>query len=370
MPVRTLASAQTNARCCCTRIPAVVLGDQLVQTVYEAVRASPNWQRTAILITWAGTTEPAATAETPVPAPHPEEEECTAADAALCALGARVPLIVISPWVAKGAVVTVAPSRARPTLQSAMESASIASTVHHVFHTAGFLTARDAWATPLQWLWEEGSGAALTSELGASGEPELRADCVAKLSVDRSSLPSVKTGAGGVAVPLTEFQLDLLHAVHGMVRYAKTAAEVAASLKENGIDTELKAAMLSREAAARHKNWTPEDEATYVKPDKTLKERIAEFIAKKKARLAVKAAKEAAAKEAAAAAAAAEDSSSASSNAPAAAPVVSSDATMTSTVASVEGRVQASTATGAEAAYIQSSGGDVKHPRVANHEDL
>ena len=58
-------------------------------------------------------------------------------------LGIRVPMLVISPWVAKGQVVG-APTHG-PTPTSEYEATSILSTIKNLFDLPHFLTKRDAW---------------------------------------------------------------------------------------------------------------------------------------------------------------------------------------------------------------------------------
>jgi phospholipase C len=64
--------------------------------------------------------------------------------------GVRIPLIAISPWIPKGTVVHEAPDAVKPQPSSAFDLTSIPATLQRLFYpNASFLSARDAWAAPL-----------------------------------------------------------------------------------------------------------------------------------------------------------------------------------------------------------------------------
>ena len=68
-------------------------------------------------------------------------------------LGSRVPVLVVSPWIPKGSVVST--PRTKPSPTSQFDGTSIVATVKRLFDLPAFLTRRDAWAAPFDWLFED-----------------------------------------------------------------------------------------------------------------------------------------------------------------------------------------------------------------------
>ena len=68
-------------------------------------------------------------------------------------LGSRLPVLLISPWVRKGTVVS-APTHG-PSPDSQYDGTSIVATVKRLFDLPNFLTRRDAWAAPFDHLFDE-----------------------------------------------------------------------------------------------------------------------------------------------------------------------------------------------------------------------
>lgn len=160
-------------------------------------------------------------------------------------LGVRVPTVVISPWVAKGGVVHEPPAFVKPNATSQFELSSIPATLHRVFNTPNFLTARDAWAAPFDFIWDP-----TWSNITAP-----RTDCPL-------TLPDVPAGAqspsqvGRVigAAPLSPLQQDLLHLTLGVTGAARTPADVAAHatlVGDAAIGTEGAAGMHIRQLVTR-----------------------------------------------------------------------------------------------------------------------
>ncbi|KAF5188295.1 Non-specific phospholipase c1 [Thalictrum thalictroides] len=124
----------------------VVMGQKFVKEVYETLRASPQWNETALLITYdehGGFYDHVPTPVSGVPSPDgiigPEPFHFR-----FDRLGVRVPSILISPWIEKG---TVIHEPNGPTPQSQFEHSSIPATVKKLFNlNSNFLTKRDAWA--------------------------------------------------------------------------------------------------------------------------------------------------------------------------------------------------------------------------------
>lgn len=120
-------------------------GQKFVKQVYEALRASPQWNEILFIITYdehGGFYDHVPTPVSGVPSPDdivgpaPYKFQFDR-------LGVRVPTIMISPWIEHGTVIH-GPSGPNPT--SEFEHSSIPATVKKIFHLKDFLTKRDAWA--------------------------------------------------------------------------------------------------------------------------------------------------------------------------------------------------------------------------------
>ncbi|RWR86795.1 non-specific phospholipase C4-like protein [Cinnamomum micranthum f. kanehirae] len=120
-------------------------GQKFVKQVYEALRASPQWNEILFIITYdehGGFYDHVPTPVSGVPSPDgivgPEPYNFR-----FDRLGVRVPTIMISPWIKRGTVVH-GPNGPHPT--SEFEHSSIPATVKKIFNLKDFLTKRDAWA--------------------------------------------------------------------------------------------------------------------------------------------------------------------------------------------------------------------------------
>ncbi|KAI0504201.1 hypothetical protein KFK09_015151 [Dendrobium nobile] len=124
----------------------VARGQRFVKEVYETLRASPQWNETALLITYdehGGFFDHVPTPVEGVPNPDgiigPEPYYFK-----FDRLGVRVPTFLISPWIEKG---TVIHEPNGPTKSSQFEHSSVPATVKKLFNMkSNFLTNRDAWA--------------------------------------------------------------------------------------------------------------------------------------------------------------------------------------------------------------------------------
>nr|DAD26698.1 TPA_asm: hypothetical protein HUJ06_028166 [Nelumbo nucifera] len=122
----------------------VAIGQKFVKEVYETLRASPQWNETALLITYdehGGFYDHVPTPVIGVPNPDgiigPDPFYFR-----FDRLGVRVPTILISPWIEK-----VIHEPNGPTPYSQFEHSSIPATVKKLFNLkSNFLTKRDAWA--------------------------------------------------------------------------------------------------------------------------------------------------------------------------------------------------------------------------------
>ncbi|XP_042474281.1 non-specific phospholipase C1-like [Zingiber officinale] len=121
-------------------------GQRLVKEIYETLRASPQWNETALLITYdehGGFYDHVPTPVTGVPNPDgiigPDPFYFK-----FDRLGVRVPTILVSPWIKKR---TVIHKPKGPYPDSQFEHSSIPATVKKLFNlNSNYLTKRDAWA--------------------------------------------------------------------------------------------------------------------------------------------------------------------------------------------------------------------------------
>ncbi|CAL9196400.1 unnamed protein product [Musa hybrid cultivar] len=170
----------------------IARGQRLVKEVYETLRASPQWNETALLITYdehGGFYDHVPTPVTGVPNPDgiigPDPFYFK-----FDRLGVRVPTILISPWIEKR---TVIHEPKGPTPHSQFEHSSIPATVRKLFNlNSNFLTKRDAWAGTFE------------SHLSIRKTP--RTDCPEKLPKVKSLRPF---GPREDKV-LSEFQVELI----------------------------------------------------------------------------------------------------------------------------------------------------------------
>ncbi|KAL2917742.1 hypothetical protein HK105_202615 [Polyrhizophydium stewartii] len=143
-------------------------GEAYVKKLYEAVRASPQWNQTLFLITYDenGGFYDHVVPPTGVPIPDDSKLNPAAGDFKFDRLGVRVPTILISPLVPKGGVFqSTVPGRN-------YEHSSISATLKKLFNLPSFLTKRDAWALPFD-------------SLASLSTP--RTDCIVTLPTPKSS---------------------------------------------------------------------------------------------------------------------------------------------------------------------------------------
>ncbi|XP_054807213.1 non-specific phospholipase C6-like [Prosopis cineraria] len=170
----------------------VANGQKLVKEVYETLRASPQWNETLLVITYdehGGFYDHVKTPFVSIPSPDGNTGPAPYFFK-FDRLGVRVPTIMISPWIKKGAVVS---SPKGPAQNSEFEHSSIPATIKKMFNlSSNFLTHRDAWA---------GTFESIVSELNSP-----RADCPETLpEVTPLSRSEAKEDAG-----LSEFQSELV----------------------------------------------------------------------------------------------------------------------------------------------------------------
>jgi phospholipase C len=236
---------------------AVVDGELLIKSVYEALRASPLWNETVLLVAWdehGGFYDHVPPPSVGVPAP--DNQTCVDCPFAFGfdRLGVRTPALIVSPWVQKGQVISTPPAQYKPTPSSQMELSSIPATLHHLFGTPNFLTARDAWAVPLHWVWNS-----TYSHLTAP-----RTDCPTELPSPPAQSPAFAGRQRGGINPMSALQRSLLLLGQAAARVANTTALAIDNLRKHGIDTEAEGGLFLKKIITRRLNWTPDDEARYV----------------------------------------------------------------------------------------------------------
>lgn len=118
-------------------------GETMIKEVYEALRASPKWNETLLLITYDehGGFFDHVTPPSGIPSPDGKVDTIDHFD--FTRLGVRVPAIAVSPWTSKGAVIN-APAG------SHFEHSSIPKSLHQLFtpNNTTPLTKREAFASP------------------------------------------------------------------------------------------------------------------------------------------------------------------------------------------------------------------------------
>jgi len=122
----------------------VALGEKLIKDIYEAIRASPQWNETLLVITYDehGGYYDHVPPATNIPPPGDNTPPCPV-PFSFDRLGIRVPTLLVSPWVEKGLVIHK-PNGPQPNSQ--FELTSIIGTVKQMFSLPSFLTKRDEWA--------------------------------------------------------------------------------------------------------------------------------------------------------------------------------------------------------------------------------
>jgi phospholipase C len=150
-------------------------GDRLIAEVYAALRASPLWNRCALLVIWdehGGFYDHVKPAKVVAP-----DDEVDASGFRFDRLGVRLPAVLASPWVARGRVDS-----------TPFEHASVAATLRALFGTTGFLSRRDASAAAFDHLFDQRAPRTDTP----------------------LTLPSAELGPAALVSPLTDHQRSLL----------------------------------------------------------------------------------------------------------------------------------------------------------------
>jgi len=247
----------------------VSAGETFIRFVYDAVRNSPVWGRSALLVLWDEHGGFYDHASPPVAVP-PGDKPFNAKRAGSGAptfgfdvLGVRVPALLVSPWVPKGAL----GSQVFPGAH--FDHASVVSSLRKQFGLGGPLTQRDA-SSP-DWLGGLLATARPSTDAGpaklAAPAPALAGPMEAGLAT-RKTIPTKKDDAFIEGIALISVDLDRYVSAKDPTRapiarpHGRPAANVglAAPAAEAGIDSEAELLAYIRQVDAKvrtHKSTTP-----------------------------------------------------------------------------------------------------------------
>lgn len=131
----------------------VSLGEKFYKDVYEALRASPQWNETLFIVTYdehGGFWDHVPTPLN-VPAPGDGEDSYPDKNFMFDRLGVRIPTLLISPWIPKGTLVSAPPAAQKPAPNSEYALTSIMATARILLGMKSTpLTKRDAWAATFE----------------------------------------------------------------------------------------------------------------------------------------------------------------------------------------------------------------------------
>lgn len=108
-------------------------GEKLIASVYEAVRTSPQWNDTLLVVTYDEHGGLYDHVEPPSSGPAATPPDDKTAKFGFNRLGVRVPTVLVSPWIPRGTIVS-----------TTFDHASVPATLKAIFGLPEFLTARDA----------------------------------------------------------------------------------------------------------------------------------------------------------------------------------------------------------------------------------
>lgn len=136
---------------------SVVLGEELIRSVYENLRASASWEKSALLLTYDEHGGFYDHVKTPtVDIPNPDHKNCVhPVHFDFNRLGVRVPTILISPWVNHSVVST--PKGYKSSHNSKFEHSSWIATLTRMLHLEKSLTKRTEWAAPFDYVFSRTS---------------------------------------------------------------------------------------------------------------------------------------------------------------------------------------------------------------------
>mgnify|MGYP001560294631 FL=1 len=134
-------------------------GEQYYKDIYEALRASPQWNETLFIVTYdehGGFFDHVAP-RNGIPSPGDGETSYPDPNFTFTRGGIRIPTLMASPWLPRGLVVTDPPQAQRPRNDSYYELTSIMATTRKLLEFmwgTPALTNRDAWAATFEHLFD------------------------------------------------------------------------------------------------------------------------------------------------------------------------------------------------------------------------
>ena len=135
----------------------VALGESYIKDIYEALRASPQWNNTLLVLTYDEHGGFFDHVEPPQNISGPNDNEKSYPDAGydFTKLGVRVPTILVSPYIPKGTVISEPPMDQKPFENSKYDLTSIMSTARKLLSMPNQnLTGRDGWSATFEHIFE------------------------------------------------------------------------------------------------------------------------------------------------------------------------------------------------------------------------
>jgi len=119
-------------------------GEMFIKRIYEALRVSPLWSKTLLIITYDEHGGYYDHEPTTLNVPNPDGLVSAKPPFNFTRIGVRVPFVAVSPWIDKGTLVHTPEG---PTENSQYEHSSVPATISKLFGLSGGpLTKREAWA--------------------------------------------------------------------------------------------------------------------------------------------------------------------------------------------------------------------------------
>jgi len=173
---------------------SVEAGEIFYASIYEALRASPYWEESLLIITYdehGGFFDHQAPSEA---APAPDS---ILGDNGFdfTRLGVRIPTVMVSPWIAKGTVVHRPTGARAPQATSEYDATSIMSSANKIFGITDHMSLRDSWAGTFHDL--------------VDGSTPLRTDCPRTLA--KPPAPSAEQIAREEATPFNDHHFDSIN---------------------------------------------------------------------------------------------------------------------------------------------------------------
>jgi phospholipase C len=176
----------------------VAVGESYLKDIYEALRASPQWNETLLVLTYDEHGGFFDHVPTPLNVPPPGDNESSYPDKGFLfdRLGVRIPTLLVSPWIKKGVVASAPEPSQKPFANSEFELTSIIASTRKllpVLNATPALTKRDAWAATFE------------SFLGVLDEP--RTDCPMHLPAPP---PFARMSFEEAGQPVNSLQQDIM----------------------------------------------------------------------------------------------------------------------------------------------------------------